>query len=246
MKINIGLQIYTVREELSLGYDEVFRKVAEAGYKGVELPYAPEHGAEIKELLAKHSLEAVGSHISAEDIESNLEEVKSFADFIGSKIIIIPWIGGDSVESYEKTKETAKRFEAIAQKLSAMGYELAFHNHRLEFERKFDGKTVMDIFFEEAPTLKFQIDAGWAYAAGADVCAFLNKFAERLISIHIKDVDENDTPTEIGSGKVDMKSVIDTAAGLGVKWGVVEQDNCINYKPFESIKVSYNYLKTIH
>ena len=245
MKLNIGIQLYTLRDEISLGYDEILKRVADIGYTCVETTYDPANGEEIGKLLQKYSLKATGSHIGIDEIENNFDTVKNFLDNIGAKTAVIPWIGGDLIDTEEKTIETAKRFDVAAKKLASMGYELGFHNHTLEFERKLNGKTIIDIFFEEAPSLKFQVDAGWAYAGGADVVAVLNKLGARLASIHIKDVDEKNTPTEIGSGKVDMKSVIETAAKF-VEYGIVEQDSCINYPAFESVKISYDYVKTIN
>jgi len=244
MKMNIGLQIYTLRDEMSLGYDEVLKRIADIGYKSIEMTYDPANGKEVGELLKKYSLTAVGAHIGVNEIENNLETVTNFMDAIGAKSVVIPWT--DGVDTEESTIATAKRFEAAAQKLAPMGYELGFHNHVVEFERKFNGKTIIDIFYDEAPSLKFEVDAGWAYAGGADVVAALNKLGNRLAFIHIKDVDEKNTPTEIGSGKVDMQGVIETAAKYGVEWGIVEQDFCVNFPPFESIKVSYDYIKTIN
>ena len=246
MKLNIGLQTYTLRDEMHLGYAEVLKRIADIGYKSVEMTYDPKNGEEAGKLIKKYSMIATGAHIGIDAVENDFDTVKGFMDNIGARSVIIPHIGGELVDSEEKTKETAKRFEAAAKKIAPLGYELGFHNHVLEFERKFSGKTIIDIFFEEAPSLKFEVDAGWAYAAGADVVASLKKLGGRLSYIHIKDVDEKNTPTEIGSGKVDMKSVIETAAALGVKWGIVEQDSCVNYKPFDSVKVSYDYIKTIN
>jgi len=244
MKLNIGIQLYTLRDSMDLGYDEVLKRIAETGYTGVEMTYDPNNGEEVGKLLQKYSLKATGAHIDIFQIENNLETVTGFMDNIGSKNIILPWIPG--IDTEEQTIETAKRVEAASQKLAEMGYVLGFHNHTVEYERKFGDKTVIDVLYENAPSLKFEVDIGWAYAGGADVVEALNKIGDRLIFIHVKDVDENKTPTEIGSGKVEWVSVFETAAKLGVEWGVVEQDACVNYPAFESIKVSYDFIKTVN
>jgi len=247
MKLNIGLQIYTVRDEMGLGYDEVIKNIADAGYAGIEMTYDPKNGEIVGELLKKYSLKGLGAHIGIEAIEDDLDTVIGFLENIGAKGCAIPWIGGDAISTEENTIATAKRFDAAAKKLADMGYTLGFHNHTHEFEKKFNDKTIIDIFFENSQYLKFQIDAGWAYNGGADVPAVMNKLGGRLFTnFHIKDIDDTRTPTEIGGGNVDYKTVIETAANLGVEWGVVEQDACVNYKPFESIKVSYDYIKTIN
>jgi len=242
MDINIGIQIYTLRSEMSLGYDEVLKRIAETGYKGVEMTYDPDNGKEVGELLKKYSLTATGAHIDIFKAENDMDTVIKFMENIGAKDVIIPWI--PDIETEEQTIATAKRIEAIAKKYEPLGYKLGFHNHVTEFSRKFNDKTVIDIFYDEAPSLKFEVDVGWAYAAGADVVAVLNKLGDRLMYIHVKDVDENNKPTEIGSGQTDMKNIIAAAAKLGVKWGIVEQDECVNYKPFDSIKMSWDFLNT--
>lgn len=244
--MNIGLQIYTLRDIIGEGYDEILKKVAEIGYKGIEMTYSPNDGDKVAELFKKYGLKGTGAHISIDEIENNFDRATGFLDKIGSKAMIIPHIGGEIIETEEKTIETAKRFEAAAKKAANQGYVLSFHNHTIEFAKSFNGKTVMDIFYEYAPSLKFEVDCGWAYAAGVDVIAELDKIGDRLSFIHIKDVDENKTPTEVGNGKVDMKAVIETAAKYGVEWGVVEQDSCVNHKPLDAVKISFDYIKTIN
>jgi sugar phosphate isomerase/epimerase len=244
--MNIGLQIYTLRDIVKEGYDEIFKKVAEIGYKGIEMTYSPDDGDKVAELLKKHGLVCTGAHISIDELSNNPERAAGFLDKLGSRHMIIPWIDGKRIETEEKTIETAKIMEEGAKRALSHGYVLSFHNHTIEFARKFGDRTVMDIFYDEAPSLKFEIDCGWAYAAGADVVATVNKFGRRLSFIHIKDVDENNTPTEVGNGKVDMKAVLEAAAKYGVEWGVVEQDNCVNHKPLDAVKISFDYLKTIN
>jgi sugar phosphate isomerase/epimerase len=244
--MNIGLQIYTLRDIISEGYDEIFKKVADIGYKGVEMTYSPDQADEVAELLKKYGLVCTGAHISIDELSNNPERAAGFLDKLGSRHMIIPWIDGARIETEEKTIETAKVMEEGAKRAANHGYVLSFHNHTIEFERKFGDRTVMDIFYDEAPSLKFEVDCGWAFAAGVDVVATLNKFGSRLSFIHVKDVDEKGTPTEVGNGKVDMKAVIAEAAKHGVEWGVVEQDSCVNYPALEAVKISFDYIKTIN
>ncbi|MCL2099649.1 MAG: sugar phosphate isomerase/epimerase [Oscillospiraceae bacterium] len=244
--MKIGLQIYTLRDIISEGYEKILKETAEIGYKGVEMTYSPDDGELVAGLLKKYGLVCTGAHISIDELENNPQRAAGFLDKMGSKHMIIPWIDGKLIDTEEAAVKTALRMEEGAKKAASHGYILSFHNHTIEFEKKFGEKTVMDIFYERAPSLKFEIDCGWAFAGGADVCAVLDKFGERVSFIHIKDVDENKTPTEVGSGRVDMGAVIKTASKYGVEWGVVEQDTCTNYKPLEAVKISFDYIKTIN
>jgi len=244
MNMNIGLQLYTVRDVIGKDVEGVIKRVADIGYKGVEFTYSPDQVDMYAEIVKKYSLEVVGAHIGLNEIENNYDTVKNFADKLGFKNIVIPWIA--DIDTAEKAIATAQKMEAVAQKLKADGYTLGFHNHTVEYLPKLDGKTAIDIFLEEAPSLKHEIDVGWAFAAGANVVEYIKKMGDRVIIVHIKDVDDNKTPTEIGSGNVNMQEILQAAWDAGIKWGVVEQDSCINYEPLESIKVSYDYLLTIN
>jgi len=244
MKMNIGLQLYTVRDVINNDFEGVIKRVAEIGYTGVEATYSPDKVDIMAEMFTKYSLKAVGAHIGMNEIENNFATVKNFADKLGFKEIFIPWIA--DIDTTEKAIATAKKMEECAKKLKSEGYVLGFHNHTVEYLPKLDGKTAIDIFLEEAPTLKHEIDVGWAFAAGADVVKYIKKIGDRLSIVHIKDVDDSKTPTEIGSGNVNMKEILDAASSIGIKWGIVEQDSCINYPPLESIKVSYDYITTIN
>lgn len=241
MRLNIGIQLYTLREELSKGYDLVFSTIAESGYKGVEMLYLPDKGDEIAELLEKYSLVATGAHIGLDAIENNFDVVVGFLRKIKSDKCIIPHVSNDLIKDYESCKSFAERMEAAAKKLAAENIELGFHNHVVEFEKSIDGRTPIDVFFEVAPSVKFEMDIGWASVAGSDIFGYIKKFGDRLSVVHIKDVDDKNAPTEIGNGRVDFKSILPE---LEVEWGIVEQDSCVNYSAFESVKISRDYLRS--
>lgn len=242
MGLNIGIQLYTLRDELSKGYDLVFSTIAESGYKGVEMLYLPDKGDEMADLLKKYSLVATGAHIGIDAIEKNFDVVVGFLGKIKSNKCIIPHISHEMIKDYESCAAFSERMEAAAKKLAAENIELGFHNHVIEFEKSIDGKTPIDVFFEVAPSLKFEMDIGWACAAGADIMGYIKKLGDRLQVVHIKDVDDKNTPTEIGNGRVDFKSILPE---LKVEWGIVEQDSCVNYPAFESVKISRDYLRSI-
>ena len=244
MKMNIGLQLHTIRDELKIGYDEAFKRVAETGYTGIELGYSPDSGDNLIEAMKKHSLTGIAVHMSCGDIENDYDNVKAFVKRADTKIMITGFGEGD-LDTIEKSVSCAKQLDELAKKVGQDGYILGCHNHWWEFTERFDGKTVMDIFLENSEVFKFETDIGWAFFAGADVVKYINKLGNRIALVHIKDVTADKKLTEIGSGALNMKAALDAAHNIGVNGGIVEQDDNFAVSPFESIKTSYDYLKTI-
>jgi sugar phosphate isomerase/epimerase len=244
MKMNIGLQLHTIRDELHRGYDEVFKQVAEIGYAGVEVGYDPALGEKLSRILHKHSLQAIAVHMSPGNIENDYENVKSFMKQVNSEIMITGFGEGD-LDTIEKAVSCAKRLDGLAEKIANDGYVLGCHNHWWEFTERFGGKTVTDIFCENSELFKFEMDIGWAFVGRADVVKYINKLGSRIILLHIKDATADYKLTEVGSGAIDMKEALDVACAAGVKWGIVEQDDNFKFSPFDSAKASYEYLQTI-
>lgn len=242
--MNIGLQLYTVRDQLNLGYDEILKRVSEAGYTGIEIGYSPESADELGRLIKKYSLKVTSVGAGADDIENAYDKVKEFMKQMDSDIMIVGF-GESDLDTVEKAMQVAARLDKLAKKIGADAYTLACHNHWWEFTERFDGKTVTDIFCENSEVFKFEIDIGWASYAGADVVKYINKLGGRIALLHIKDVTVDKKLTEVGSGTVDMKKILGAASSAGVKWGIVEQDDNFRHSSFESIKASYDYLKSI-
>lgn len=66
-KISVGLQLYTVRDECAKDFVGTLKKVAEMGYKGVELAGAYSlSGAELRKVLDDLGLKCAGNHMSGE------------------------------------------------------------------------------------------------------------------------------------------------------------------------------------
>ena len=133
----------------------------------------------------------------------------------------------ESVEILTKSGEAARK----------AGITLCYHNHTHEFD-KIDGKIPYDSLLQINPEiLKMELDLGWATAAGVDPVELFNKNPGRYPLWHVKDINAQKTPTEIGNGTVDFKRIFAAANIAGMKYFFVEQDGATH--PIESIKESY-------
>jgi sugar phosphate isomerase/epimerase len=126
---------------------------------------------------------------------------------------------------------------------------LTYHNHHLEF-RKLDGKLILDrIYSETNPNnLQGEIDTYWVQFGGGDPAGWCRCLKNRLPLLHLKDfrINDDNVPefAEIGQGNLNIPDIIKASEESGCEWFIVEQDKWPG-DPFESIKISFDYLKTL-
>jgi sugar phosphate isomerase/epimerase len=243
--IKLALQLYTVRKEIEADLEGTLAKISEIGYSGVEF-YGGYYGLEadeMKALLDKNNLKAVSSHVNYEQLEADLQKHINYMKALGANHITLPSLPNGAKDSEMTLLHVAAELEDMGRKAKQKGISLSFHNHREEFETVFSGRTVEQILIDEAPNLNFEVDTGWSAVAGVDNKEFLTRLGYRLDLVHIKDVDNEDIPVEIGEGRLNIKAVFDTANKLAVRWCIVEQDCMRDYPTFESIKRSYDNIQ---
>lgn len=202
--------LYSVRQASQADFEATLREVAAFGYEGVELFDLHGHDpATVAAWLAELGLVAVGRHARLEDIETKLPELAAEAEALGWKRLTISW-----VDPAELNTATLARIATAASAVAARGLELGYHNHDAEVEQGFLERLPAGVFLE--------LDAGWAWYAGADPVALLG----RGPLVHIKDFRERGQLSfcPVGDGAVGYERVVLEAARAGAEWLVVEQD----------------------
>ena len=243
MSLPVAVQLYSIRDEMNRDFVGTLEKVAGIGYKGVEFAgFGGLPASELKKVLDRLGLAPVGSHTGINLLKENLDEVIAYNLDIGNRYIICPHNTYESKEDYVKASQL---YNEIGEKICAGGLEFLYHNHDFEFV-KYDGEYGFDILFKgaEPQNLAAEIDSGWVFYAGHDPAAFIKSYAGRCPLVHIKDFKsrENRSFTEVGSGIVDVKAIAAAAEEVGVRWLIVEQDEC-SIPSLESVQISFNNLK---
>lgn len=244
--LKLGLQLYTVREEMEKDFEGTLKKVAELGYQGVEFhTFFGRSSAEVKKLLDENGLVSIGTHTPYDRMQNALDEEIAYNKEIGSSSLIVPYLG----EEQRKWDEVFDNLKRIGEKCAAQGATLLYHNHDFEFTETRGEETVFDAMYEAVPAdlLKVELDTCWVYFAGYDPVEYIEKYAGRLPIVHWKDVKrkEDGTPqtVELGAGEVNLEAVAEAADQAGVEWIVVEQDFC-ERPPLESIAASMEWIKS--
>lgn len=256
----IGLQLYTLRDVIGEDVKGVIAKVAEAGYREVELygytrkdKFWGLEARALKELLDQNNLHSPSGHyaidqfLSPEGREDDLKAYIEAGQILGHTYITAPYLDERFRQSADAYKVIAEKFNKAAGICKEAGLEFAYHNHNFEFEQKGDTSGYDILLKETDPSLvKFELDIYWAVRAGKDPVTMFQQHPHRFVMWHVKDMDRQkpNLNTEVGKGSIDFKKIFAAAKESGVKHVLVEQEN-FSIDPFESIRESCEYIRTL-
>lgn len=268
--MKLGLQLYSVRDEMEKDFFGTLQKVKAMGYEGGELAgyfsYTPE---EVKDMFAKAGLEPISAHVSYNELISGIEKTVKNYKLIGCKYIAIPHLPEELRYGKEAYTEVVENIKKIGKVCNENGIVLMYHNHDFEFEKTTDGEYVLDALYNEVSSdlLKTEIDTCWVNVAGVNPCEYVEKYTGRAPVVHLKDffgernanmyeligVDSKKVEKKnnfefrpLGYGKQDIQAIVDSAKKAGAKWLIAEQDSpSMGLTSLESVQKSADYMKTI-
>lgn len=248
-RMNVGLQLYTLRDATAEDFEGTLRKVAAMGYEGVEFAgYGDIKAEDMRALLDELGLKAIGSHIGLHLLEGNIEAEIAYLKTIGAKYAICPWLPAEA-RDVESWRVHLVNFEQYGKRFREEGITFAYHNHEFEFEVILDGEVLFDALYAriDPQYLQVEMDIGWVQYSGVDPLAYIAKYAGRLPLLHLKDFragekgQQIDT-VELGRGDLPLLPIIDAASKASVEWLIVEQDTCAN-PPLEAVAESMEWIK---
>jgi sugar phosphate isomerase/epimerase len=244
----IGVQLYTVRSEMAKDFDGSLQKVASIGYREVEFAgYYNKSPKEVRSILDRYGLTAPSAHAPLSDIQTQLDQTIELAKTIGHQFLICPYLEEKDRRTLDDYKRHAETFNRAGEACRKADLQFGYHNHDFEFEAK-DGKLPYDLLLAstEKNLVKMELDLYWISKAGQNPVSYLEKHKDRFVMFHVKDMDKTSKRgiTEVGRGAIDFKTIFAKAPAGAIKHYFVEQDTTPG-SPFDSIKLSFDYLKTL-
>lgn len=240
----IALQLYTVREQLGRDFEGTLRRVAAAGYAGVELAGLPEgiSPARAKALLDELGLAVCGAHSAlplGPDAAAALDRVAA----LGTDRLVCGWLPPEEYATPEATLRTIDRANDAAAVCARHGLRLGLHNHWFEFELLSDGRRPYELWLERLdPAVFIELDTYWAKTGGVDPVRALEALGSRVQLLHVKDGPADAPPSPmvaVGQGSLDYERIIPAAAAAA--WLIVELDRC-ETDMLVAVEDSYRYL----
>ena len=247
----IGIQLYTLHDQMKGDAVGTMEKVSKIGYNAIETAgygerkyygFAPE---EFKSIAMDLGLTPQSSHagVNLENIDEMVEDTVN----AGMSYLVLPSLPKDKRDSLDGYKIAADEFNQMGEKCKEAGLKFAYHNHAFEFEM-LDDQIPYNVLLENTnPELvSMQLDLYWMVYGGYDPVEYFNKYPNRFELFHVKDMSRAASmeSTEIGEGTIDFKTIFAEKAKAGMKYFYLEQE-AFQMDPFESIAISYEYLKNL-
>jgi sugar phosphate isomerase/epimerase len=239
-RIPVGLELYSVREELKQDLMGTVRGVAKMGYEVVEF-YAPyfrwtdAYAKDVRKLLDDLGIRCLSTHNDSQSFTpENLPRAIELNQIIGSKFIVMASAG--KVQGRDGWKTVAERLNQAAGKLKPQGLR-GYHNHAAEF-RPVDGRRPIEVIAENTgKEVVLQFDVGTCIEAGSDPVAWIDENPGRIVSMHCKDWSPEPGKgykVLFGEGVAPWKKIFEAAETTGgIEYYLIEQEGSA-YPPLET------------
>lgn len=242
-RVPVGLELYSVRDQLKEDLPSTLREVARMGYECVEF-FAPyfdwtlDYAKEVKRLLDDLNLRCFSTHNSASSFApENIGHAIELNQIIGSKFIVMASAG--RVEGLDGWKAVAETLNRAAERIKPLGLRAGFHNHQAEFT-PVEGKRPIEVLAANtSKDIVLQLDVGTCLHAGADPVAWIKANPGRITSMHCKDWSPEPAKgyaVLFGEGAVPWKKIFQAAEKTGgIQYYLIEQEGSA-FPPIETVK----------
>jgi sugar phosphate isomerase/epimerase len=238
-KGKIGLELYSLRDNLQKDFDGTLKAIRKMGFTEVEVPQLYGRTAKgMKNALSKNDLMPTSLLCSYEQLSDSLPEIIQNAKDLNVKYVGCTWIPHGDQLTQEEVDKAAVLFNKIGAELKAQHLHFIYHTHGYEFVPTASGATLMDVLAREMKPgiADFEMDIFWVWSGGQDPALLLKKYPGRFVALHLKDMKEG-TPTgqysgsapeassvALGKGTIDIPAVLRAALQMGVKKFYIEDE----------------------
>ena len=268
--IILGIQLYSVRDDMKKDPLGTLKQLAAMGYKNVEhanyvdrkfYGYSPK---DFKKVLDDLGLKMPSGHTvmsgkdwdaQANDFTDVWKQTVDDAATVGEMYVISPWLDESLRKNYDDLLKFLDVFNKSGELCKKSGLKFGYHNHDFEFKYSLNGKKIYDIILEHTdPKLVLQqIDIGNMYGAGGRALEILKKHPGRFQSMHVKDeikaknggeMNDEYESTVLGKGILPVKEIVDLFREKGgTTEFIIEQESYQGISPLDCCKEDLKVMK---
>jgi sugar phosphate isomerase/epimerase len=264
----IGLQLYTVRDDMKKDPLATLQSLSAMGFHYVEhANYVNRkfygYGAtEFKKILTDNGLKMLSGHTvmrkehwddAKKDFTDEWKHTVDDAATVGQEIVISPWLDESLRKTYDEMRRYMEVFNKCGELCKQSGMRFGYHNHNFEFTTSLNGQKVYDIILEHTdPTLVVQqLDMGNLFGTGANAYEIVEKHPGRFFSMHVKDEIKNGKgemndgydSTILGAGVANTKAITDLGKKTGTLHFIIEQESYQGKTPLDCAKEDLAVMK---
>jgi sugar phosphate isomerase/epimerase len=262
----IGLQLYSVRDDMSRDPLGSLTKLTETGYTYLEHASYTDRkfygypATEFKKILDNLGLKMISGHTEMgrqhwDDARKDFSESWKFtledAAILGQKYVVSPWINEDIRKNYDDFRAFLDVFNKCGELCKIQGMKFGYHNHNFEFSEKLNGESLFDIIMKsiDPDLVVMQLDIGNLFDGGAVALDVVNRYPGRFENVHVKDVKKSDETGKyesviIGEGVADVRKVIELIKSSGgAQVMIIEQESYQEKTPMECTRIDLEIMK---
>lgn len=262
----VGLQLYSVRDDMKKDPVGTLTQLAKMGYKHVEhanyidrkfYGFTPK---EFKKVLDDLDLKMVAGHTVLgknhwDEIKKEFTDAWKYtvedAAFMGQKYVISPWMDESFRKTYDDLMHCLEIFNLSGELCQKAGMKFGYHNHHFEFSEKLNGMKIFDIMMNTLDVNKvvMQLDIGNMYIAGAKALDVIGQYPGKFELIHVKDEvavnsAEKYESAILGKGIIPVKDVLTICRKTGgTKVYIIEQESYQGKAPLDCMKENIEIMK---
>jgi sugar phosphate isomerase/epimerase len=266
----LGVQLYSVREDMKKDPLGTLKQLAAMGYKNVEhanyinRKFYGYTAKEFKKILDDMGMKMPSGHTvmerthwdpSKKDFTASWKYTIEDAAIVGQQYVISPWLDEELRKTYDGLLAYMEVFNKSGELCKKSGMKFGYHNHNFEFSTKLNNQKVFDIMVKHTdPSLVAQqLDIGNMYGAGGRALEIVKQYPGRFELMHVKDeiktakkgeMEDGYESTVLGKGVVGVKDVIDQGRKTGgTVHFVVEQESYQQLTPLQSMKADFDIMR---
>jgi len=256
----VGLQLYSIRADMTKDPLGSLKKLAEMGYVYVEhanyinrkfYGYTP---SEFRKVLDDLGLKMISGHTvmgrqhwdeSRKDFSDSWKYTVDDAAVLGQQYVVSPSMDDSMRKNYDDFKRYMDVFNKCGELCQKQGMKFGYHNHDFEFSEKLNNEKLFDIMMKsmDPEMVVVQLDIGNLYNGGAIALDVVKQYPGRFENIHVKDEIKASGGNEqyesciLGEGIVNAKKVTKLATKIGgTKVYIIEQESYHGKTPMECVK----------
>ena len=262
----VGIQLYSVRDDMKKDPLDTLKQLAAMDYKYVEHANYVDRkfygytASEFKKILKDLDLKMPSGHTvmgrqhwdeAKKDFTDSWKYTVEDAATLDQQFVISPWLDESLRKTYDDILRYMEVFNKSGELCKKSGMKFGYHNHDFEFSQKLNDKTVYDIILQNTdPALVAQqLDIGNMYHGGGRAMDVLQRYPGRIESMHVKDEVKpvngaNNESTVLGTGIIGVKEVVDYARDKGgTKYFIIEQEAYQGITPLQSAKENLQVMR---
>ncbi|MDX9946132.1 MAG: sugar phosphate isomerase/epimerase family protein [Bacteroidales bacterium] len=264
----IGVQLYSIRNEMGKDPLGSLKKVAAMGYEYVEhanyvdrkfYGYTPQ---EFRKVLDDLGLKMISGHTvmgrnhwdeDRNDFSDSWKYTVDDAAVLGQRYVVSPSMDNSMRSKYDDFMHYMEIFNKCGELCKKQGMKFGYHNHDFEFSEKLNNEKLFDIMMRtmDPDKVVVQLDMGNLYNGGAVALDVVRQYPGRFENLHVKDEIEASEGSDkyestiIGKGIVNAREVIDLATKIGgTEVYIIEQESYQGKTPMECIEEDLKVMKS--